>query len=82
MKAVTAREANQGFSELLSRVESGEEVMITKHGRPVAMLTPYKAPSMTPERQAAIKHAKALMRKGLGWPDDVQIPTRDEMHER
>ena len=82
MKAVTAREANQGFSELLSQVEGGEEVMITKHGRPVALLTPYRAPAMTPERQAAIERAVALMRTGIGWPKEVQTPTRDEMHER
>lgn len=82
MKAVTAREANQGFSELLSQVESGEEVMITKHGRPVAMLSPYRAPTLTPERQKAIGQAVALMRQGIGWPEDFQMPTRDEMHER
>ena len=35
MKAVTVREANQGFSELLAQVEHGEEVLITKRGRPV-----------------------------------------------
>jgi prevent-host-death family protein len=82
MKAVTAREANQGFSELLSRVESGEEVLITKHGRPVAVLSPYRPPEMTPERQAAIERAIAVMEKGLPWPDDFRMPTRDEMHER
>lgn len=82
MKAVTAREANQGFSELLSRVEDGEEVMITKHGRPVAMLTPYRPPALTAERQRAIEQAKTLMSRGIGWPKDVQMPARDEMHER
>jgi len=82
MKAVTAREANQGFSELLSQVEGGEEVLITKHGRPVAMLTPYRAPAMTPERQAAFERVVALMKKGIGWPQDFQMPSRDEMHER
>jgi antitoxin (DNA-binding transcriptional repressor) of toxin-antitoxin stability system len=37
MKTISARTANQGFSALLSRVEAGEEILITKHGRPVAM---------------------------------------------
>lgn len=82
MKAVTAREANQGFSELLSQVEGGEEVMITKHGRPVAVLTPYRAPAMTPERQAAIERVVALMKKGLSCQGEVRRFTRDEMHER
>lgn len=82
MKTVTAREANQGFSELLSRVEGGEEVTITKHGRPVAVLTPFRSPAMTPERRAAIDQAVALMKKGLSWPEGFQTPTRDEMHDR
>ena len=82
MKAVSAREANQGFSELLSRVEGGEEVMITKHGRPVAMLTPYRAPTMTPERQAAFDRLIALMDKGLNCQGEVRRFSRDEMHER
>lgn len=34
MKQVTAGQANQRFSELLSTVETGEEIIVTKHGRP------------------------------------------------
>ena len=30
MKIVSARQANHEFSELLSRVERGEEILITK----------------------------------------------------
>ena len=30
MKTVSARQANHDFSELLSRVERGEEILITK----------------------------------------------------
>jgi prevent-host-death family protein len=82
MKAVTAREANQGFSELLSQVEHGEEVIITKHGRPVAVLSPYQTPAMTPERSAAIEHAIRMTRRGLPWGRKLRRFTRDEMHER
>lgn len=35
-----AFEAKTRLSELLARVEAGEEVTITKHGRPVARLVP------------------------------------------
>ena len=38
MKTVSAREANQAFSELLSQVESGEEILITDHGQPLAQV--------------------------------------------
>ena len=40
MKRIGAFEAKNRLSELLDAVENGEEVMITKHGRPVAKLTP------------------------------------------
>jgi prevent-host-death family protein len=34
MKTVSARQANHEFSKLLSRVESGEEILITKRNKP------------------------------------------------
>jgi prevent-host-death family protein len=37
---VGAFEAKTHLSELLARAEEGEEVTITKHGRPVARLVP------------------------------------------
>lgn len=82
MKTVSARDANQGFSQLLSEVERGEELIITKRGRPVAVLSPYRAPLMTPERRAAIDRAVRLMEEGLPWGDDLRNFTRDEMHEK
>ena len=38
MNAVSARQANHEFSELLSRAEPGEEILITKRSKPVAVL--------------------------------------------
>jgi prevent-host-death family protein len=38
MTVLTASEARAALPELLSRVEDGEEVTITRHGRPVAVL--------------------------------------------
>lgn len=38
--SVGAFEAKTHLSELLQRVEAGEQVTITKHGRPVARLVP------------------------------------------
>jgi prevent-host-death family protein len=35
-------DAKSHFSELLDRVESGEEITITKHGKPVARPIPVK----------------------------------------
>ena len=40
---VTAFDAKNGLGRLLDRVQSGEEITITRHGRPVAMLVPLSA---------------------------------------
>ena len=40
MASVTALKAKTNFGELLERVARGEEVIITKHDKPVARLIP------------------------------------------
>jgi prevent-host-death family protein len=40
MATVTAFEAKTRFGELLERVANGEEVVITRHDKPVARLVP------------------------------------------
>lgn len=40
MATVTALEAKTRFGELLERVSRGEEVVITRHDKPVARLVP------------------------------------------
>jgi prevent-host-death family protein len=82
MKTVSASQANHEFSALLSRAERGEEILITKHKKPVAVLSPYRSPRMTAERKRAIQHALQLMKKGLRWGDALPRLTRDEMHDR
>jgi prevent-host-death family protein len=68
MKTVSARQANHEFSALLSRAERGEEILITKHNKPVAVLSPYRSPGMT-AAQDGDRHALQLMKKGLHWGD-------------
>jgi len=81
MKTVSARQANHEFSELLSRVERGEEILITKRSKPVAVLSPYRPALVTPERRKAIAHAIDVMEKGLRW-GALRKFQRDDMHER
>ena len=40
MPSVTAFEAKTRFGELLDRVSKGEEVVITRHDKPIARLVP------------------------------------------
>ena len=41
MKSVGAYEAKTSFARLLDEVAEGQELIITRHGRPVAVLKPY-----------------------------------------
>ncbi len=82
MKTVSARQANHEFSALLSRAERGEEILITKRSKPVAVLRPYQPALMTAERKKAIQHVIRVMKKGLRWGDALPRFSRDEMHEQ
>ena len=52
MRTITAFEAKTRFGELLERVARGEEVVITKHDRPVARIVPEGRRSLAATRQA------------------------------
>ena len=39
MRSVSAREANQASSRILGEAEAGEEIVITRRGKPVARIT-------------------------------------------
>ena len=66
MKTVSARQANHEFSDLLSRVERGEEILITKRNKPVAVLSPYRPPLMT--LNAKRRYGAPSMLWGRGYP--------------
>lgn len=57
MVTVSLAEAKAHLSELLDNVEEGEEVVITRHGRPIAHLTAVAAPKR-PVRALAEFRAK------------------------
>jgi len=79
VRSVSAREANQQFARILGEAASGEEIVITRRGRPVAVLSPYRAPTMTPEREAAIERLSEMMRRGIGR--GARRFSRDEIYE-
>lgn len=81
MRQITAREANQRFAKLLTTVEDGEEVVITKHGRPVAVISPYRAET-SEERKQAIEEFLAILNEPIVTSDKIRRFSRDEMHER
>lgn len=75
LHSVGAYDAKTHFSELLQKVESGEEIIITRHGTPIARLVPVKKTTTAEERQTAIqrwiKTSKGLSLGGLKIRDLV-----------
>jgi prevent-host-death family protein len=55
MASVTAFEAKTRFGKLLERVAQGEEVVITKHDKPVARLVPEGRPTRDSVREAVAR---------------------------
>jgi prevent-host-death family protein len=60
-------EAKNRFTELIRFVEDGEQVVITRHGRPVAQIT---SPPMAP-RKARLGGMKGRIRLLPGWDDPI-----------
>lgn len=57
---IGAYEAKTHLSELLKKVEGGQEIVITKHGTAVARLVPVKKKASAEERVAAIERIQGL----------------------
>jgi antitoxin (DNA-binding transcriptional repressor) of toxin-antitoxin stability system len=53
-KRVTVHEAKTKLSELLRRVESGEEIVIARGGTPVAVLSAFEGGSVRETRRAGL----------------------------
>lgn len=59
MTEVGAFEAKNTLSALLDRVEHGEEIVITRHGKPVARLVPNSGGIDRSQALAAIQRIRA-----------------------
>ena len=79
MRQVSSREAHRRFSKLLAEVADGEEIVITRRGKPVARLCPVVSQDDA-ERTAAIKRMIARMTRGVDL-GGIRV-NRDETHER
>ncbi len=71
MKAVNVHEAKTHFSRLLSRVAGGEEIVISKAGKPVAKLVP-----LSDSR----REQSMGMDRGRAWiSEDFDAPLPDDL---
>jgi prevent-host-death family protein len=71
MEAVGAYEAKTHLPQLLDRVASGEEIQITRNGRPVARLVPEPAAEASDIRSVIAQIRE--FRKGRKLGDDLSI---------
>jgi prevent-host-death family protein len=60
MSEVGSFEAKNKFSALLDRAEHGEEIVITRHGRPVAKLVPFQTAPGTEQARLAAQRIRDL----------------------
>ncbi len=65
MREIGAFEAKTKLGQLLDRVEAGEEIVITRHGKVVAKLVPPDGPGIDRERARAAARRTRVMRKGV-----------------
>jgi prevent-host-death family protein len=71
MAEIGAFEAKNTLGALLDRVECGEEIVITRHGKPVARLTPIAGGIDQVQSRAAADRIRAraqvLQPTGFNW---------------
>jgi prevent-host-death family protein len=75
MLTFSSRAANRNFARVIRAAAAGEEVVITRHGVPVAKVVPVEKPRDDADvrREAAIKRTRERLKKGFdlggsAWP--------------
>lgn len=76
---VSLREVNQNLARYVKAVEAGERIVITRRGRPIALLSPVTQQ----EKTLSTAQEEALERLlNQSYNLGGQAPSRDELHER
>jgi prevent-host-death family protein len=79
MITVGAFEAKTKFSELLDRVERGEEVIVTRHGKQVARMTRPAQQKSSDDLLAEFKRVRARLKsEGASWTVEEIIKAKNE----
>lgn len=68
MKTATVSQLKTSLYAYLRQVKTGEEVLITEHGRPIARLLPIENPASLPE------HLQDMEKKGLLKRGEKPLP--------
>jgi prevent-host-death family protein len=80
MQEIGAFEAKNTLGALLDRVQKGEEIIITRHGKPVARLTPETGTRNLDAARAAAARLRAMATQQRGKPiaQDEWMAFREE----
>jgi prevent-host-death family protein len=76
-KAISAADANRGFSQLLREVKQGRSYVVTSHGQPVARISPAETSGRVAEKARASLIARLRGQK----VKTIARWTRDELYE-
>ena len=78
---VSLREVNHHLAQYIHSVEKGNEIVITRRGKPIAMMIPLKkVTQLTREQKKSRKNLFSIMEKGLSLRGETF--SRDSLHER
>lgn len=78
---IGAYDAKSRLSELLDRVERGEQIVITRHGKPIARLVPEGGHDKVAARAAVAELfalGEEIRRRGVNLSDEEIRELRDE----
>lgn len=76
MRSVPIREAKAKFSELVDAVEAGEQVTITRHGEPAAVLVSIEDAKKVRRQRRSVADVLLSFPGGIEFERD-QTPIRD-----
>lgn len=78
MIVITSNEVKKRFAEVLRKVESGQEIGITRHGKLIAKLLPCETePSI---KQTAVQKLKAFRKHKLAAGKSIADWRNEERH--
>lgn len=79
MLSVPLAQAKNRLSELISRVERGETVAITRRGKPMAQLVPYSVDDRAQQQEQVQRAFRRLqvLRSGVALEGDLKAIARE-----
>jgi prevent-host-death family protein len=69
METFNIHEAKTHLSKLVDQAAKGEHIVIARHGKPIALLTAYPAPSELPPRQPGAMRGQIWIAPDFDDPD-------------